>query len=259
MNTAEPTIQVIATAAAPRSLYQRYRHLLQGRTAQFAVALLIAGGLSIVLWQMLPLLYRFWNHSLTTLLGSLPLGNAQLVSANVIKPEWGALEITAIRLPLDPPNLAILGIHLGGATLLYLCAGKLRAPFRNPLRLLAVFHVLCVLGSLALPEGKTYSIEEHTRSLSVFTQGLLLLLPAVMATTHFIVERSNERRILATVLIATYLIVTLPVKLVAHALLIQTASGLAMPTLFLVFGPAFDIFVVTALYAWAVTWRHGQG
>ena len=38
----------------------------------------------------------------------------------------------------------------------------------------------------------------------------------------------------------------------------QAASGLAMPTLFLICGPAFDILAVTAIYAWAVTWRHGS-
>ncbi|MBS1208959.1 MAG: putative rane protein [Proteobacteria bacterium] len=261
MNTAEPTIQVIATTTAPppRSLFQRYRHLLQGRIAQFVLALVIAGGLSFLFWRILPLLYRFWDHSLTALLGALPLADAQLVTINITIPAWSDLETAAIGLPLAPPDLAMLSIHLGAAACLYLCAGKLHAPFRSPLRLLAVFHALCVLGSFALPEGGLYSIEEHTRSLSIFSQGLLLFLPAVMALTHFIVERSNERRILATVLIAAYLIVTLPVKLAAHALLIQTASSLAMPTLFLVFGPAFDIFVVTALYAWAVTWRHGQG
>lgn len=256
MNT-EETIQVIATAAPPRSFYQRHQHLLHGRLAQFLGALLIAGSLSALLWFLLPLIQRFWHHSLGQLITSLALEDARLITSPLIVPLWSNLEAAAISLPLTPPDLADLGSHLTGAGLLYLLAGYLRAPFRSPLRLLAVFHGAGVLLSLALPDSPAYSVADHTRALSVFTQGLLLLLPAVMACTHYIVERSNERRILATLLIATYLIAALPIKLLAHALLIQAASNLAMPTLFLVFGPAFDILAVTALYAWAVTWRHG--
>lgn len=255
----DATIMVSVTAAPPRSFYQRHRHLLRGRMAQFAMALLITSGLTLLLWQLLPLIYRFWNHSLSQLLSGLALDDAQRVTLSISTPAWRHLESVAISLPLAAPSLATLAAHLSGATLVYLLAAHLNAPFRAPLRLLAVFHGFTALASLALPNGAAYSIEEHTRVLNVFTQGLLLLLPVVMAFTHYIVERSNERRILATVLIASYLIAALPIKLLAHALLIQAASGLAMPTLFLVCGPAFDILAVTAIYAWAVTWRHGQG
>lgn len=255
----DATVMVSVTAAPPRSFYQRHRHLLQGRMAQFSMATLIASGLTLLLWRSLPLIYRFWNFSLSQLLSSLALSEAELTSTKHLLPGWSSLEAAAINLPLTAPTLATLTAHLAAAALAYLLAARLNAPFRAPLRLLAAFHGLTVLASLAHPNGAAYSIEEHTRSLNLFTQSLLLLLPVVMAFTHYIVERSNERRILATVLIAAYLIAALPIKLLAHALLIQAASGLAMPTLFLVCGPAFDILAVTAIYAWAVTWRHGQG
>lgn len=254
---AEPPMQVIASAAPPRSFYQRHQHLLHGRLAQFLIACLLAVAFTTLLWQLRAPIYRFWNASITQLLAELALDGARMVPGNMLI-HGVAFETQAISLPLLPPDLLLLFIHLGTATAGYIVAGLAHAPFRAPLRFFCVLHALGVLASLALAGGNAYSVEEHTRMLGLFTQGTLLILPIVMAFTHYIVERSNERRIVATFLIAAYLIAVQPVKLVAHVLLLQAAGGLAMPTLFLLFGPVLDIFAVTALYAWVVTWRHGQ-
>lgn len=255
----EPTIQIISSTTVPGTFYQRHRNILQGRGAQFVVATLIASGMTFLLWLWLPPLFRVWQTTLIQLAQALPLDNRLLLATPAQFPAWTHIRTLALAFPLEAPGILTLGTHLLGAVLLFAFAGNLASPFRAPLRLLACFHAVGVLACLFMRNGAAYSVEAHTGSLSLFTQCLLLTLPVVMAFTHFIVERSNERRVIATALIALYLVLTLPIKLIAHALVIQYASGLAEPTLFFIFGPALDIFVVTALYAWAISWRHGQG
>lgn len=249
---ANETIAAELPHSAPRP---RTRWSLQGRPAQLALALLSCVILTLTLYLLLPWCFRFWEFSLTRLLTALTLDEARVLGQNLFWPGWQSLETPAIQLGLASPGYhAWLG-NLGGALLLYLLAGLLRPATRSALRALAVFHLLAVLGQ-GLSGAFPYDLAEHTRSLSVFSIGLLLCLPAIMAATHYIVERSHERRILATLLIAAWLILSLPLKLLAHTALLQLASPLAMPTLFLVFGPALDILLVSALYAWAVSWRH---
>lgn len=218
----------------------------------------MAASLSLALYLALPLCYRFWTFSLNELIAVLPLEAARLTTLNLVFPAWQDLETPAIKLWLATPDYHDWLGNIGGAILLYLLAGLLRPTLRAALRALAVFHLFGVLAQ-GLASQSPYDMEEHTRSLSVFTIGLLLCLPVVMAATHYIVERNHERRAIATILIAAWLILSLPPKLLAHAALLNLISPLAMPTLFMVFGPALDIMIVSALYAWVVTWRHGPG
>lgn len=255
MNPAEPSIAttpVPGPTAPPRSTP---RLPMQGRSAQLLLSALMAAGLMLGLYLILPWCFRFWEFALTQLLTWLPLDEARLNTLNLVLPAWRELETPAIKqwLPL-PDYHAWLG-NLGGAAVLYMLAGLLRPTLRSALRALAIFHALAVLAQ-GLSSTFPYDVEEHTRSLSVLSIGLLLCLPLIMAATHYIVERSHERRALATLMIAAWLILSLPLKLLAHVALLKLLSPLAMPTLFLVFGPALDILVVSALYAWAVTWRH---
>lgn len=257
MKTAAPTVPVTATGTILQS-QQAARPLLQGRAAQTLTAFIMAGALSGLVWWCLPVIEEFWQELLGHLLEALARDGVGMI-AHPMLPAWAHLNGLAVTATLQPPAMDILGYHMLGALCLALFASWLRAPFRNCLRLLAALHMLLALACVALPGGAPYSVEEHTRCLSLSTEALLLALPVVMACTHYIIEYNLERRVLGTLLVALYLILTLPLKLAVHALLIQTAGGLAEPTLFLVFGPALDIFMVTAIYAWVVTWRHNRG
>jgi hypothetical protein len=254
---ADPTVQVIAVTPGPqRGVWTR--QMLQGRAAQTLTAILMASTLSALLWWCLPAIEQFWQTLLTSLLGMLAM-EGMSVSQSAVSPAWMHLGALAVTAPIPVPGMNILGIHVLGALCLVLIAGWLRPPFRSSLRLFATLHVMLALACVSLPGGARYSIEDHTRCLTLFTEALLLALPVVMAFTHYIIEYNLERRVVGTTLIAGYLVLTLPLKLVAHALLIRAGTGLAEPTLFLVFGPALDIFMVTAIYAWIVTWRHHHG
>lgn len=255
----EPTLQVIATAPVKRTgPWWRLRILLHGRSAKLIFALLMAAALSALLFGMRDLIFSYWLGALEWSLRWLRHDGMQLTNLNLLLPQLSELQSPAIRLHVDRPESIDYIAHLLGALLVYLLAAMLlRSPWRGALRGLALLHAACTAISASL-QIFPYEVDDHTRALSVFTLFMLAALPLVMAATHAIVERSHERRALATLLIAAWLIASLPFKLIAHALLIQTLSPLAMPLLFIAGGPAFDILVVTALYAWAVSWRHGS-
>ncbi len=255
----EPTVQVIAAVPVKRpGPLTRLRIMLHGGPAKLTLALLMAIALSALLWTTRELIFSFWLGTLEWCLRWLQHEGLQVTNLNLLLPQLRDLQSPAIRLHVDSPQTIDYVAHLVTALLIYLLAAMLLpTPWRGAVRALALLHA----AGTALTAGLQifpYEVDDHTRALSVFTLMMLAALPVVMAATHSIVERSHERRALATLLIAAWLITSLPFKLIAHALLIQAFSPLIMPLLFIAAGPAFDILVVTALYAWAVSWRHGS-
>ncbi|WP_018609090.1 hypothetical protein [Uliginosibacterium gangwonense] len=226
------------------------RALLADNARQIGLCALATLFLTTALILLVPAFSRYWAHTTKLLIELLGL-NLQVAFSH----EWIVYITAASSEPT--PTWQTFGWHaLGAACFILLCRIALRPPFRSLFMLIGLFHLINTGVMAILPTAYPYTIAEHTRWLSLFTVGFLLLLPSVMALTHAIIERSHERRIFATLLIASYFILTLPLKLAAHAALIQLGSRLMTPTLFLAFGPAFDICLFTALYTYAATWRH---
>lgn len=225
------------------------RALLAENARQIGLCVLATLFLTTALVLLVPAFSRYWAHATKLLIELLGL-DLQIAFSH----EW-VVFITTSSAPI--PAWETFGWHaLGSAGFILLSRLVLRPPFRSLFMLIGMFHLLNTGVMAILPMAYPYTIADHTRWLSLFTVGFLLVLPCLMALTHAIIERNHERRIFATLLIASYFILTLPLKLVAHAALIQMGSRLMTPTLFLAFGPAFDICLFTALYTYAVTWRH---
>lgn len=223
------------------------RSVLTDNARQIATSVFITLALSVVMAGFLPAFSRFWAFAIRLLIPWLSL-EARLAN-------------TGSLIPAIEANTCLqTGGHLvhAAAALIFMLVARfcLRPPFRTVLIGLGALHLFNTAVSAVFPSAFPYTLAEHTHWLALFTIGLMLALPFIMLITHAIIERSLERRIFATLLICTYLILTLPIKLVAHAALILSFGRLATPTLFLLLGPAFDIFLLTALYAFVVTWRH---
>lgn len=232
-------------ALAPSGL----RALLAENARQIGLCVLATLFLTTALVLLVPAFSRYWAHTTKLLLELLDL-DLQVAFSH----EWVVYITTSST---TSPAWETIGWHaLGAAGFILLSRIILRPPFRSPFMLIGIFHLLNTGVMAIIPMAYPYTIADHTRWLSLFTVGFLLVLPCLMALTHAIIERNHERRIFATLLIASYFILTLPLKLVAHAAIIQVGSRLMTPTLFLAFGPAFDICLFTALYTYAVTWRH---
>lgn len=238
----------------PRTWRQSTQNLRQSRRLRPVFALLTAAALSALLWQCLPLIQHFWQLSLQTFLPALLPDGAHISREAFSAALPGTLSLPIIDMPLNAPSLSQLGLLLTITALLFLACGRLSRPFRGAFRCLLSGHGLFVLAAYALAPAPLYTLAEHTRHLSRFSLGLLLLTPLIMAAIHSIIERSVERRLLASTLIALWLIIALPFKLLVHALLIHVSNGLLMPSLFLIAGPALDVFIFSALYVWALSW-----
>jgi hypothetical protein len=86
---------------------------------------------------------------------------------------------------------------------------------------------------------------------------ILLLAPFLVALTFFIFDFPLWQKMLLATLLLAHLAVMIPLQAVVHAYIIDRASLLALPVLFLVFGVLLDVFVYVALYGWGMSWRSG--
>jgi hypothetical protein len=231
--------------------------LLGDHFTPILISLLTAGLVCVALWLLTPQALHAWNGSIGFLLNWLQVPAHAVAAPCEIT--WGVcVSAPAIGMDAIAPQPSDYAIHAGigiGGLLLSLC---LRRPLRTVIRLAALLHLFCTLVSAALPGTFPYTMETYSGSLSVLTIMLILAVPWMQAAMHFIVESSHERRLIAMALALAYLIAALPFKLVAHALAIHLLSPLAMPTLFVLFGPTLDILALCALYAWALSWREAN-
>lgn len=121
-----------------------------------------------------------------------------------------------------------------------------------------VLGVVCVVHGLGvaavtLHGGAVTSVSAHTQALSLATRVLLWLMPAILVCSLYVLEPRWSRRLLGCALVLGYLAVALPIKLVAHAWLIELATPLVMPALFLLAGPALDVAACAGILAWLLS------
>lgn len=231
--------------------HSAFRSVIKDNSQQIVHCLIVTTALTIAIYALLPAIARFWTQCITLLIEWLQL--------NLSLPSHSG-RIPAITAPPPfPLQKGDYGWHIATTFTLVIAARLiLRPPFRSLIMLIGVFHLLSVTIISAIPSAYPYSIFDHTRWIATFTTALIVALPLIMAFTHAIIERNHERRVFGILLIWAYLIVSMPIKLVAHALLIQSLTHLITPTLFVIFGPALDICLLTAIYAYIVTWRHNS-
>lgn len=250
-NTSELPVKHSIPGQEPRPAikHSTIRPVIRDNAKQITHAVVVSAVLTITIYGLLPLINKIWLQGASALIDWLQLELS--VSSSFER-------IPFITAPVSAPLLAHnYAWHLGIAVLIIVIAKVLlHPPFRAAVMAVAGLHILTTAAIAVLPGVFPYSVADHTRWLSIFTVGLIVALPTIMALTHAIIERNHERRIFGVLLIWTFFIATLPVKLIAHAQLIRSLSRLATPSLFLVFGPALDIFLLTALYSFIVTWRH---
>ncbi|MGE5491330.1 MAG: hypothetical protein ACM31P_08630 [Actinomycetota bacterium] len=175
-------------------------------------------------------------------------------------PLLGSMDLLQLEVPRPPPTpadwLANL-ILMTGAFAASLRLPPQGLPLAYLLRLVVGLHGVSLAYFAVAAEHFPYGIGDHTGSLYRFTMVLVALLPAMLAGTFYVIEPSWPRRLAATLLMVGYFALTLPFKLLAHAAIIDLLSPLAMPVLYLVFGPPLDILLLVALYSWAITWEKG--
>ncbi len=144
--------------------------------------------------------------------------------------------------------LAVLGAVLRGPWI----------PLGYLLRALAMLQLSAqVWFTLAAPPFP-YSLAVYGSSLLVTGVVILLLAPFLVGATFFVFDFPLHKKFALATLLLGHLAVLFPLQATVHVWIIQNASMLAMPMLFLVFGVLLDVFVYVALYGWAMSWRSGR-
>lgn len=209
----------------------------------------------------LPWLTRAWAWVLQAGIGALDL-NA-LVALHPITMPWGLPAMSRLTL-VGPAAQSGLWGGMGQVAVLLAAALALSRWRRQVgpwtpiaqavLALYGLSILLFGLGARHLPQH----LAQHTGDLFVFGVVLQCLVPLVLGLTFFPLERRWHLRMAAVALTLGYFMLCLPIKLLAHAWLIGHWGAATMPMLYLCFGPALDVLLFVAIYAWMASWRPQQ-
>lgn len=138
-----------------------------------------------------------------------------------------------------------------------LAAGRLPAAWL-PLRYLiraCVFVQAIALVWFAWPGvGFPYTLSGHLRDCLASSMIMMLLMPWLHALTYGLFEFGTFRTLALTIITLAYLAVLAPFKCLGLAWLTWHASLLVLPLLFWLGGVMFDMLMVIALFAWAMSW-----
>ncbi len=243
----------------------------RGGTAPSSTVLLRARGtmeglvivtLSMVMYVwLLPWLTAAWAWALQTGVDALDL-NA-LVSQQPRSLPWGLPTMARLSLvgPAGQPGVwGWLGqaAVLLGAFLALSRWRRLAGPW-VPIgqKVLAACGLSMVLWA-RWPQIFSHHLAQHTGDLFVFGVILQCLVPLALGLTYFPLEGRWHLRMAAVALTLGYFMLCLPIKLLAHAWLIGHWGAATMPILYLCFGPALDVLIFVAIYAWMASWRPQQ-
>lgn len=206
----------------------------------------------------LPWLTRAWAWALQTGVGALNLN--VLVAPQDLSLPWGLPVLTRLTLvgPAAQPGLWGSLAQVAVCMLAALALRHWRRQLGPWAWLGQTLLALCGLSVVLFawwPQPFSQHLAQHTGDLFAFDLILLGLIPLVLGLTFFALEARWHLRLAAVTLTLGYFVLCLPIKLLAHAWLIGHLGAGAMPVLFLCLGPALDVLLFVAIYAWMASWR----
>jgi hypothetical protein len=202
-----------------------------------------------------PVLIDWWDRSTHFWVDALGL------PATVVRVPLDAIFVTFDRIGIDlvpqAITLRVWLIHAGVALFAFLWTFRMSErslPLAYLIRIICTLHALSLTFFLFFESAFPYVVLDHTRDFFGFTLFFHLIVPIILTASYYVLEASWRLQTAATAVIFTYYLVAVPFQLVAHAALIYLLSPLAMPVLYLLFGPMMNVLAFVALYAWVVTW-----
>jgi hypothetical protein len=248
----EQSSALMAATGRMRALRSKAPALTPGRRAAQAILLALFGSLMLLL--SLPSISQLQAQLSTQLLRALSLDIAlvedELLLRQVLLATRFGLDISAAA--ADWFVLSLHAVIISGVFCFALAMRSTLARF--------IVQGLCVTHGIGLGlvklQGSQFSwdVLRHTQSLVDFSLLWLLLTPWLLAAGYYLSERRLFNRLLATLLILAYQILSLPLKLVLHCVLISQLSTAVIPLLFLACGPVLDVLMFGALYTWVISW-----
>lgn len=204
-----------------------------------------------LLWWGRPLLMDAWRacilfwsdvlnlpHALSTVLDPSAAGGERLQSTGQDIPMPG----DALMLG----TLVAVVLIVAGTTFL---RGR-ALPLRYPLRIMCAVQAVALAYFWFAPGRFPYGIARHSDELMRIGYLLMLATPVMLAIGYYILNERVLSKILRTTGMLLFLAIMVPHQVLAQALVLQQASALFMPLLYICFGAVFDALVFVALYSW---------
>ena len=106
-----------------------------------------------------------------------------------------------------------------------------------------------------LPGAFTHTITSHVGSGLEFALVLLLFTPLLLAFSYYVFDYPLLHKLCGSAVILGGIILVTPYQYLMHVVLIDGASLIVMPVLYVLFGYLFSVAVFIALYAYAMSWE----
>ncbi|MEN3109685.1 hypothetical protein ACFONG_13930 [Uliginosibacterium paludis] len=238
-------------------LRRRLRDVIRRNWRDIMAASLLMASLLLLAGMLVPGILMLWSEALARLTSLAGIQHVSVMQMPLLIPGLPPLQVPIIEHPLGMMENRDWLTNLGGASLVFLLAGLLPASRRTLIRTLCVLHGLFVImAGVAAADADAFA--RHSAALGVLTLCLIAALPVFLCLTHSIIEPVFSRRLLTWFAASSYLVLAHPVKLVGHLLATDLMGPLALPTLFLAFGPALDLLALIALHSWVASWRRSS-
>lgn len=105
-----------------------------------------------------------------------------------------------------------------------------------------------------VPGAFTHTITSHVGSGLEFALILLVFTPMLLAFSYYVFDYPLAHKLCGSVVILGGIILVTPYQYLMHVVLIDSASIIVMPVIYVLFGYLFSIAVFIALYAYAMSW-----
>lgn len=248
-----------AAFAAARALRNRTVHVRPHRAltplrltpwliAQALVLPLLFCGL---LWWGQPYLMDAWRATILFWSDVLELPYALSTVLDPTASGGDRLQSTGQDIPMPSEGL-LLGTMFGVlaiAAATPLLRGAL-LPLRYPLRIMCVVQGVAVAYFWFAPGRFPYGIARHSDELMRIGYLLMMATPIMLAIGYYLLNERLLAKVLRTAGMLLFFAVMIPHQVLAQALILQHATALFMPLLYICFGAVFDALVFVALYSW---------
>lgn len=226
----------------------------QALSTRIVHSALLGCGLSLLVWLSLESLSQAlasivaWGAELTGLQATLQTTPLK-VNDTLLLTRFG---LATEPVPVTGQHVAL---HVLGVAAALLAASRVRrVPVRHALFGLCLLHLVGVVVAWLQGESFAHDMLSQTRLIADTNLLWLALSPAMLTIGFYVVERSWVNRLLASALFIGWQILALPLKLLLAAVLIDLLTPAIIPLLFIVAGPMLDVLLMSALYAWFITW-----
>ncbi|HUN94440.1 MAG TPA: hypothetical protein VMU33_20475 [Burkholderiaceae bacterium] len=229
-------------------------------TWRLGVSVLVLAPLWIAAYVLAyPVLIDWWQQSTEFWVTQLGLpGTVVRVPLDAVFVQFDRIGIDLVPAPI---TLRIWLIHAGVTLVAFLWTFRMSErslPLAYLIRIVCALHTASLLFFLFFEKAFPYVVLDHTRDFFGFTLFFHMIVPLMLTASYYVMEGSWRLQTAATAVVLAYYLVAVPFQLVAHAALIWLLSPLAMPMLYLLFGPMMNVLTFVALYAWVVTWGDPQ-